>query len=100
VEDYEIFLKNLQTIFTKVYKVLKKGARCIVVCMDLRKKSTFYPLHMDLTEKMRDIGFNLEDIIIWDRRKEYSNLRPLGYPYVFRVNKIHEYLMIYLKPTS
>ena len=83
-----------------MYKVLKKGARCIVVCMDLRKKATFYPLHMDLTEKMQEIGFNLEDIIIWDRRKEYSNLRPLGYPYVFRVNKIHEYLMIYLKPTS
>lgn len=100
VEDYETFLMNLQSIFTKVYQVLKKGARCIVVCMDLRKKSSFYPLHMDLTEKMQDIGFNLEDIIIWDRRKEYSNLRPLGYPYVFRVNKIHEYLMIYLKPTS
>lgn len=97
---YDLFLHRLQSIFKNVYKVLKKGARCVVICMDIRKKANFYPLHIDLTEKMKEIGFNLEDIIIWDRRKEYSNLRPLGYPYVFRVNKIHEFLMIYLKPTG
>jgi DNA modification methylase len=100
IDNYEVFLETFQSIFANVYQVLKPGARCIVVCMDLRKKATFYPLHMDLTETMRKIGFHLEDIIIWDRRKEYSNLRPLGYPYVFRVNKIHEFLMIYLKPTD
>lgn len=97
---YDLFLHHLQSVFAKVYQVLKKGARCIVICMDIRKKANFYPLHIDLTEKMKEIGFDLEDIIIWDRRKEYSNLRPLGYPYVFRVNKIHEFLMIYLKPTG
>jgi len=100
IDNYEVFLEMFQSIFAKVYQVLKTGARCVVVCMDLRKKATFYPLHMDLTGTMRKIGFHLEDIIIWDRRKEYSNLRPLGYPYVFRVNKIHEFLMIYLKPTE
>ncbi|MFQ5818448.1 MAG: DNA methyltransferase [Candidatus Heimdallarchaeota archaeon] len=97
---YDLFLHRLQSIFTNIYKVLKKGARCVIICMDIRKKANFYPLHIDLTEKMKEIGFDLEDIIIWDRRKEYSNLRPLGYPYVFRVNKIHEFLMIYLKPTG
>ncbi|MFX0195425.1 MAG: DNA methyltransferase [Candidatus Hodarchaeota archaeon] len=100
IATYDIFLQHLQSIFAKVFKVLKKGARCVVICMDIRKKAIFYPLHIDLTEKMQEVGFHLEDIIIWDRRKEYSNLRPLGYPYVFRVNKIHEYLMIYLKPTG
>lgn len=100
IPTYDIFLKHLQSIFAKVYQVLKKGAICVVICMDIRKKAIFYPLHIDLTEKMQEVGFHLEDIIIWDRRKEYSNLRPLGYPYVFRVNKIHEFLMIYLKPTG
>lgn len=100
IDNYKVFLETFQSIFANVYQVLKPGARCVVVCMDLRKKATFYPLHLDLTEKMRKIGFHLEDIIIWDRRKEYSNLRPLGYPYVFRVNKIHEFLMIYLKPAD
>ena len=66
--------------------------------MDIRKGPHFFPLHMDLTAVMQQLGFFLDDIIIWDRRQEYNNLRPLGYPYVFRVNKIHEFIMIYQKP--
>jgi hypothetical protein len=46
---------------------------------------------------MKAIGFVLEDIIIWNREREYNNLRPLGYPYVFIVNKVHEYILIFKK---
>jgi len=46
---------------------------------------------------MQEIGFELDDIIIWDRQKEYNNMRPLGYPYVFRVNKVHEFVLIFKK---
>jgi len=49
---------------------------------------------------MEQIGYVLEDIIIWDRRREYNNLRPLGYPYVFVVNKVHEYILIFKKPNG
>ena len=52
---------------------------------------------MDITTKLREIGFTLDDIIIWDRRQEYNNLRPLGYPNVFRVNKVHEFILIFQK---
>lgn len=97
IHDYDIFLDVLQEIFKKVYMVLKPNKRCCVVVMDIRKKEKFYPYHMDLTDRMEEIGFELDDIIIWDRRKEYNNLRPLGYPNVFRINKIHEYIMIYQK---
>lgn len=66
--------------------------------MDLRKKSNFFPLHMDLALLMQDIGFTLDDIIIWDRRTEYNSLRPLGHPSVFRINRVHEYIMVFQKP--
>ena len=38
------------------------------------------------------------DLIVWDRRWDYNFLRPLGYPAVFRINKIHEYILIFQKP--
>lgn len=98
IHNYERFLGELKDIFAKVYSTLKRGSYCVVVVMDLRKKSRFYPYHMDVVNFMRDIGFILDDIIIWDRRNDYSELRPLGYPSVFRVNKIHEYLLIFQKP--
>ena len=63
-------------------------------------RGTFYPLHADLARRLADIGWISDDLIIWDRRHEYHNLRPLGYPSVFRINKVHEYLLLFRKPTA
>jgi len=95
MDSYSQFLQSLGQVFGQVHQALKPGKRCIVVVMDLRVGSRFIPLHMDLARLMEELDYTLEDIIIWDRRREYSNLRPLGYPYVFIVNKVHEYIMIF-----
>ena len=100
ISDYEQFLTELNRVFTGVLNVLKPGKYCVVNVMDLRKKEKFFPLHSDLAQKMTQSGWIFDDLIIWDRRQEYNNLRPLGYPYVFRINKVHEYLMIFKKPNG
>lgn len=97
ITDYDKFLRSLQIIFGKIHDVTKLGQYCIVIVMDLRKKSNFFPLHADLARFMSEINFRLCDTIIWDRQKEYNNMRPLGYPYSFVVNKIHEYILIFKK---
>lgn len=99
IPRYEQFIKALQSIFGKLYITLKDGAYCCIVVMDIRKKSKFYPFHSDLASSLCQIGYELDDIIIWDRRQEYNNLRPLGYPAVFRVNKVHEFIVILRKPS-
>lgn len=98
IRDYQEFLLELQGIFVQVYDVMKPKSYCCVVAMDLRKKSHFYPFHMHISRFMENIGFVLDDIVIWDRGQEYNNLRPLGYPSVFRVNRIHEFILIFQKP--
>src|SRR3989344_2279297 len=100
IEDYNQFLEQLKDIFSKVYETLKPNKRCIVIVMDIRKKDKLYPFHLDLTKKMKEIGFELEDFIIWDRQHEYNNARTLGYPYVFRINKVHEFVCIYIKKSK
>jgi len=97
ISDYDQFLLSLQSVFKKVYKVTKPRRYCVIIVMDIRKNSTFYPFHSDLAKKMEEIDFILSDIIIWDRQKEYNNMRPLGYPYSFVVNKVHEYVLIFKK---
>lgn len=97
IPDFNKFMDELKSIFKKVHTVLKNGKRCVVIVMDLRQGSRFIPFHINIINMMTEIGFILEDIIIWDRRKEYNNLRPLGYPYVFIVNKVHEYILIFKK---
>ncbi|MBU4532298.1 MAG: site-specific DNA-methyltransferase [Firmicutes bacterium] len=100
IQDYQSFLSELGVVFEQVFQVLAPGSYCVVVVMDIRKGSSFYPYHMDVSQLMREIGFVLDDIIVWDRRQEYNNLRPLGYPHVFRVNKVHEFILIFQKRTD
>jgi len=98
IERYEDFLTELGKIFATAFRVLKSGAYCIVNVMDLRYGSWFIPYHVDILNLLTQQGFRLEDIIIWNRAREYNNLRPLGYPYKFIVNKVHEYLLVFQKP--
>lgn len=98
IGDYDEFLDKLTDIFGKVLIAMKPGTYCCVVVMDLRKKDKFYPFHADLANKLTDVGYLFDDLIIWVRSHEYNNLRPLGYPSVFRINKTHEYIVILQKP--
>lgn len=100
IADYEEFLDSLKTVFADVLTVLKPGAYCCVVLMDLRKKNRFFPLHSDFASRMAEVGFIFDDLIIWNRQSEYNNLRPLGYPAVFRVNKVHEFVVLLQKPRA
>ncbi len=97
IPDYKEFLNSLGILFSKVNKVLKPGAYCLINVMDIRKKSNFYPLHSDLATELQKYGFIFDDIIIWDRHQDYNNMRPLGYPYKYRINKVHEYILIFIK---
>jgi len=98
IEDYDAFLSATTNVFDSVLTALKPGAYCCVVVMDLRKKKHFFPLHSDLANRLIQVGYLYDDLIIWNRQTEYNNLRPLGYPSVFRVNKVHEFVLLMQKP--
>jgi len=98
IPGYRDFLLGLKEVFVKVYAAMRTGAYCCVIVMDLRKKDKFFPFHSDVARFMEEIGFIYDDLIIWDRRHDYNNMRPLGYPSVFRVNKAHEFILIFKKP--
>ena len=98
IDDYERFLEAVTAVFGDVFTALKPGMFCCAIAMDLRKKDRFFPLHSDLANRLIQAGFLFDDLIIWNRQSEYNNLRPLGYPAVFRVNKVHEYVLLMQKP--
>lgn len=98
IASYPAFLAALGEVFRQVFEALRPGKYCVVVVMDLRKEGRFYPFHADVARTLEAIGFEWDDLIVWDRRHEYNHLRPLGYPYRFRVNKVHEFVLIFRKP--
>jgi DNA modification methylase len=101
IRDYDRFLTELDKVWAGVHELLKPSGYLIVIVMDLRKRDKFFPYHMDLARQITSVGtppFFLDDIIIWNRQAEYNNLRSLGYPYKFRINKVHEFILIFQKP--
>lgn len=100
IADYDEFLNSLVRVFKDVLVTLRPGAYCCIVVMDLRKKNQFFPLHSDLARQLAEIGYIFDDLIVWNRQAEYNNLRPLGYPSVFRINKVHEFIVLMQKPKT
>jgi len=100
IPDYRCFLNELKKVFQQVFVAMRPNRYCVVVVMDLRKGKQFYPFHSDLAGMMGEIGFLYDDLIVWNRKSEYNNLRPLGYPAVFRVNKVHEFILLFETPES
>lgn len=100
IADYDEFLTALTRVFELVLTTLKPRAYCCVVVMDLRKRDRFYPFHSDLAARLQAVGYRYDDLIIWNRQAEYNNLRPLGYPAVFRINKVHEFILLMQKPAE
>ena len=82
------------------YLPMARGFLYLVAIMDWHSR---YVLSWQLSKAFsksthQDIGFLFDDLIIWDRKYEYNNLRPLGNPSVFRINRVHEYILIFQKP--
>ena len=98
LRDYDEFLSELKAVFAQVYRVMKPNTYCCIVVMDIRKGNRLYPLHMDISMFMEDIGYQLDDLIIWNRAQDYNHLYTLGYPSKFRINRIHEFILIFHKP--
>ena len=99
LDDYDDFLDALAQVSGQVGRVLRPRGYFILNVMDIRKGPVFYPLHQDASDAVMRCGhFTLEDIIVWDRQAEYNSMRPLGYPYKFIINKVHEYLLVFRHP--
>jgi DNA modification methylase len=71
-ETLDIFLKDLMEIFARAHRVLKTGGRLVIVTGDYRRRGSFIPLHSIYANKLKNIGYSLNNIIIWDRSNEYD----------------------------
>jgi site-specific DNA-methyltransferase (adenine-specific) len=73
IQDYEIFLKELEKVWRHVFRVLVPGGRlvCVVgdVCVARRNfgRHLVFPLHADICVICRKIGFDNLNPIIWHK---------------------------------
>lgn len=66
-QSYEIYLDDLQVIFKNILKVTKKTGSLWVVVNTFKDKEKLRLLPFDLVKRLEEIGWKLQDIIIWDK---------------------------------
>ncbi len=94
----EDFLKEMESVASESYRVLKKGKFCAILMGDTRKKGCMIPLSFAVMQIFENAGFHLKELVI----KEQHNCKATGY---WKKNSIkynflliaHEYLFIFRK---
>ncbi|WP_443945091.1 DNA-methyltransferase [Pedobacter sp. AW1-32] len=66
-QNYEEYLNDLFTVFSKVYNCTKEDGTLWVIIDAFRKNGAVVPLPFDFAEKIKGIGWKLQEIIIWGK---------------------------------
>lgn len=98
LENYDEFLAELTKSFKEIWRVLKKDKYCVIFVADYRIGASrkILPVHTDVINIMRDIGFTLFDTYIW-RYYRSGGFRPFG-KQPFQAMNVHSYILVFHKP--
>ena len=98
IEDYGGFLEEISKSFGEMWRVLKKDKYCVVFVADYRVGASrkILPVHADVINVMRGLGFTLFDLYIW-RYYRSGGFRPFGKK-PFQAMNIHSYILVFHKP--
>jgi len=112
VQDYERFLRELDIVWSEVFRLLVPGGRLVVVVGDVNiprkhpafKRHVVFPLHASIQEHARKLGFDNLAPIIWHKianaRFEAGGGGFYGKPYepgAIIKNDV-EYILFFRKP--
>ncbi len=90
-QTYEIFLNDLEKIFSMVYDVTKESGSLWVVADTLKKNGEMILFPFDLATRLRRVGWIIQDVIIWNKDKT----RPWSHK--GKLRNIFEYILFFTK---
>jgi DNA modification methylase len=94
-KTYEEYLTSVKAIMKEVYKKLKNKKYCTVIVSDFTVNKKETNAHGDIINLMQEIGFEFVGTIILVQ--DSKPLYPFGYPYAFKINHVHQYLLNFRK---
>lgn len=100
-ESFEEYLKNIQKVFKNVIRVTIEGGFCAIVVGTILHKGKHYPIPMQITQRMLDLGWEFHQDIIWN--KVTGGVKRAGCfiqkpnPGYYYPNIMTEYILIFRK---
>jgi len=112
--NYRAFFKGMRTVFAECLRVLQPGRELCVVTATVNQHTDHglltFPLATDFAVLLRDLGLVMVNEIIWSKDGtggkwgSYGAQRPIfgSYPYPpnFLFKNVHEYILVFAKPSK
>lgn len=93
------YAKALGEIYKGVLPLLKPKGHCIINITDLWWKNKRIPVHVYVIDALEKVGYELRNIIIWDRRKLINRAGIFGWPNNYiTLGTTFEYILDFWKP--
>ncbi|MBN1795366.1 MAG: DNA adenine methylase [Sedimentisphaerales bacterium] len=95
----EEYTNAMGEIFEKLLPLLKLKGHCIINVPDMWWENQRITIHVSLIEELRKRGYELRNIIIWDRRNVVNQIGIFGWPSNYiTMGVTFEYLLDFWRP--
>ena len=86
-------------IFERLLPLLRPRAHCVVNVPDMWWEDTRVTIHVSLVEELRRRGYELRNIVIWDRTNVVNRMGIFGWPSNYiTMGVTYEYLLDFWRP--
>lgn len=93
------YAEALAQIYKGILPLLKPKAHCVINLNDLWENNHRYPTHSYTIGAMENVGYELRNIIIWDKRNLVNKVGIYGWPRNYITFSItFEYILDFWKP--
>jgi DNA modification methylase len=95
----EKYTQVIGDIFEKLLPLLKTKSHCVINVPDMWWENKRITIHISLVEELRKRGYELRNIIIWDRTNVVNQIGIFGWPSNYiTMGVTFEYLLDFWKP--
>lgn len=99
--ELERYTKTMGDVFEKLLPLLKPKAHCVINVPDMWWENRRITIHIALVEELRKRGYELRNIIIWDRTNVVNGIGIFGWPSNYiTMGVTFEYLLDFWKPPT
>lgn len=97
----EEYTTEMGEIFERLLPLLKPKGHCVINVPDMWWENQRITIHVSLIEEMRRRGYELRNIIIWDRRNVVNQIGIFGWPNNYiTMGVTFEYLLDFWRPPA
>lgn len=95
------YTEAMGDIFQSLLPLLKPRGHCVINVPDMWWENERITIHISLVEKLRKCGFELRNIIIWDRTNIVNQIGIFGWPSNYiTMGVTFEYLLDFWRPEN